>query len=306
MSAEVQGPYAVTAGYDLTVTITPAFKGQAPIKCNRITVTNSQINRICVTTDRKIVLATNPFVLIHDVFSSSVSRPAQYQGHQTNVTDIVCTDSALFSCSEDRTWCMWDRRQQQARPQKKISSSSALNSMALHPSQNVIFTANERGQVEMWDVAQGKTIAVKKICQLPVRSIALSKDGNKLVAGCHDGHVAILSVEESGLTEVHRFSAHDAELLKVELSPDNSCFVTTSADSTAKLWDFGNYNLRHVLSSPDQKKWIWDAAFTPDSQFVLTGGTDKSYRTWNCQSGQMVFSHDQSHQKGITAVAILA
>ena len=166
--------------------------------------------------------------------------------------------------------------------------------------------ANEKGQVEMWDIGSTKQVASYKVSQLPVRSIAISKDGKKIVAGCHDGNVAVLGVEDNGFTEIQKFQAHDDALLRVEISPDNSCFATTSADSTAKLWDFESCALKHKLADPEQKKWVWDAAFTPDSKFVCTGGTDKFYRTWSCESGEMLNSSNGGHTKGITALAIYA
>ena len=301
--AENEGPYCVSAGYELAVTITPLFDNQPPFpRTNKIGVANSQVNRVVVTDDRKIAVAMHPSIMIYDVQNQG-SRGVQYSGHMTNVTDIVFAGDVFFSCSEDRTWQVWDRRHQN-RAQKKRGTTSALNSLALHPSQKTLFTANEKGQVEMWDIASTEMIASHKVSQLPVRSIAINGDGTRLVAGCHDGNVFILGIEDGGITEVQHFLAHDDALLTVAVAPDSGSFVTTSADSTAKLWDFGSCTLRHALSHPEQKRWVWDAAFTSDGKFVCTGGTDKVYRTWNCETGAMVFASDGGHSKGITALAI--
>ena len=76
-----------------------------------------------------------------------------------------------------------------------------------------------------------------------------------------------------------------------QFSPDSSLLVTTSADHTAKLWRTSDFTLVQVssrelfdpkqlltwncnckfcfslqeLTCPDQR-WVWDAAFTADSQ----------------------------------------
>lgn len=304
-SEEHPGPFCVTAGYELFVLITPMFSNQKSFSgVSRFPVTNSQVNRIVVTEDHKIAVATNPLIMIYDPQSAGNNRAPQFSGHMTNVTDIVFAGQQLYSCSEDRTWQSWDRRQGQGRAVKKGTGSSALNSLALHPSQQTLFTANEKGQVEMWDIAEAKVIVQHKVSQLPVRSIAITGDGSKIIAGCHDGNVCVLSTEGGGLTEIRQFRAHEDALLKLAVSPDGSSFVTTSADSTAKLWDLNSCTLKHQLSERDQKKWVWDAAFTSDGKFVCTGGTDKMCRTWNAETGELMYSSDCGHTKGITALAI--
>ncbi|OHT01341.1 WD repeat-containing protein wat1 [Tritrichomonas foetus] len=296
-------PFVLTAGYDLIVTMTPIWKDQVTPHLRNITVANSQVNRIVVTHDNKVALASNPYVLIYDIFSSS-GKATQYTGHITNVTDMCFYQNIFYSCSEDRSWQFWDRTQSLTRAVKKIPTTSALNSMALSPNGNYLFTANEKGQVEMWDTSTFKSITSIKLSQLPVRSISLSSDGTKLVAACQDGNAFVLNVTSEGLTELNKFKAHTDVIIQCAISPDQQTFVTTSADSTAKLWDLNSCELKYTLAEQNQKKWVWDAAYTNDSKFVVTGGTDKAYRTWDVQTGSMVFKNDSSHSKGITALAI--
>ena len=46
--------------------------------------------------------------------------------------------------------------------------------------------------------------------------------------------------------------------------------VTTSADKTAHVYNTSDFSL--VLTLADsQQKWVWDAAFSADSQYLFTG-----------------------------------
>jgi len=299
------GPFVVSAGYDLTVTLSAVFKDQVtPARLARVSVTGSQVNRVVVTDDHKIGIAANPLVTIHDVMTVN-SRALQYSGHVSNVTDLAFAATQFFTCSEDRTWQIWDRRQQ-TRHIAKTSSSSALNALALDATRQVLVTGNEKGEVELWDIGSAKKITEKRVSPLAVRSVALSHDGTRLVVGCHDKHALVLSVGGGDeFAELHRIAAHTDTLLRVAVSGDDSLFVTTSADSSAKLWSLATGALVHELRHADQKKWVWDAAFTNDARFVVTGGTDRVYRTWSCETGEMTFVNDGMHTKGITALAIL-
>ncbi|KAK8886933.1 hypothetical protein M9Y10_037967 [Tritrichomonas musculus] len=327
-------PVVLTAGYDAVVVASPIFSNQNSPNIKNISTSVSQVNRIVVAPDNRVALATNPYVLIYDIFKQT---RFQYNGHSTNVTDIIFAKDYIYTCSEDRTWRIWGGQQQCL---KKVQTGSALNAIALTQDSRYIFTANEKGQVEMYDTksTMNKAIATIKLAQPPIRSIALSQDNKRLIAACHDGTLFVLginlsassgstssnsspspaspalsttnissssssSLSNSIFTEICRFEAHNDVILRCAISPDQKTFITTSADSTAKIWDFENYQLKFTLTDPTQEKWIWDAAYTRDSQYVVTAGTDKTCRTWSLKDGTKVASSN-SHSKGITALAL--
>lgn len=49
-----------------------------------------------------------------------------------------------------------------------------------------------------------------------------------------------------------------------------SLLVTTSADQTAKIWKTCDFTMLQELKQENQR-WVWDAAFSSDSQYVFTG-----------------------------------
>jgi hypothetical protein len=49
-----------------------------------------------------------------------------------------------------------------------------------------------------------------------------------------------------------------------------SLLVTTSADQTARIWKTSDFTLLQELKHEAQR-WVWDAAFSADSQYILTG-----------------------------------
>lgn len=46
--------------------------------------------------------------------------------------------------------------------------------------------------------------------------------------------------------------------------------MTTSGDATAKIWRTSDFTLWRELKDEDGR-WIWDAAFSADSQYLFTG-----------------------------------
>ncbi|KAH9511567.1 Target of rapamycin complex subunit lst8 [Dermatophagoides farinae] len=56
-----------------------------------------------------------------------------------------------------------------------------------------------------------------------------------------------------------------------------------------------------TLKRPNQK-WVWDLAFSADSQYVFTASSDHYVRLWSVYSGQMTREYS-GHQKAVTALA---
>jgi G protein beta subunit-like protein len=73
----------------------------------------------------------------------------------------------------------------------------------------------------------------------------------------------------SSLSLLRRVNAHRAYILHCAISPDVRWLVTCSADKTSRLWDVKELNLMATLTG--HKTWVWDAAFSADSAYLLTG-----------------------------------
>jgi len=46
--------------------------------------------------------------------------------------------------------------------------------------------------------------------------------------------------------------------------------VTTSADRTAFIWKTSDFSLKQELKD-ERQRWVWDTAFSNDSEHLLTG-----------------------------------
>jgi G protein beta subunit-like protein len=298
------GPWLVTAAYDLCIAFSPIFKDQSLTgRPPKTQYTSSQTNRLVVSPENRIAAAANTVIIVYDATQTAL-RPTQFSGHQANVTDVVFVGTQLFACSEDRTWQIWDLKQN-LQPAVGGSTGSALNALAVLPSRERLITADENGQLSFWDVRQpSKPATVCRIGQRPIRSIALGNDGRRLIAGGHDGRVSIVNVSENTIEEGKSFEAHSEPLLRVMIAPDETTFITTAADESAKLWNINDYSQKHLLKEVGQEKWVWDAVYAHGSDWVVTVGTDKCARTWECASGQCIFSAKDTHQKGIIACTL--
>jgi hypothetical protein len=54
--------------------------------------------------------------------------------------------------------------------------------------------------------------------------------------------------------------------------------VTTSSDSTVKLWNLDGFSLDRTLKG--HRRWVWDCVFSVDAAFLVTASSDATARLW--------------------------
>ena len=80
---------------------------------------------------------------------------------------------------------------------------------------------------------------------------------------------------------------HDGVCLaQVRLTPIKECAIcnrllaTTSADQTCCIWRTADLSLMTKLRDQNQR-WVWDCAFSGDSQYIITGTVHLSSETFS-------------------------
>jgi len=76
--------------------------------------------------------------------------------------------------------------------------------------------------------------------------------------------------EPTRLNPKHKIEAHNKYALRCRFSPDSTLLVTTSADKSARVWRTADFSLVMEMKI-DTQRWVWDAAFSVDSQYLVTG-----------------------------------
>lgn len=80
---------------------------------------------------------------------------------------------------------------------------------------------------------------------------------------------------------------HQEEVIFAVFSPDDATLITTSYDTTSKLWRVSDGQLLHTLVPPAEHGYSVVAAFSPDNTMVVTGGP--SACLWSVVNGQLLY-----------------
>ncbi|EDV29554.1 uncharacterized protein TRIADDRAFT_4112, partial [Trichoplax adhaerens] len=92
---------------------------------------------------------------------------------------------------------------------------------------------------------------------------------------------------------------HEAPILSIEFSPDDTFIVTTSADSTIALWELKSGRLYRVFKQ--HKKAVTCCSFSSiDTHILASGSEDHLVMLWNIKLGRRV-ARFEAHENTVTA-----
>lgn len=77
----------------------------------------------------------------------------------------------------------------------------------------------------------------------------------------------------------------------------------SSKDRHAKNdWPYTNQLTPAMVLTDSKQRWVWDIAYSADSQYIFTGSSDQVIRLWSVFTGKMTREYN-GHQRAITCLA---
>lgn len=131
----------------------------------------------------------------------------------------------------------------------------------------------------------------------PVRSVAFSPDGGRLLSGGHDNTLRVWNLEGESTT-AKALRGHGGRVHAVAFSPDGVHALSGGHDNQVRVWNLGDYRETQVLQAKvlrGHNDAVLSAAFSPDGQQVVTASRDRSARIWDAETGKTTFTLSEGH-----------
>jgi WD40 repeat protein len=254
---------------------------------------------LAVSRDGKALAASiGPDVCILDVASGR--ERATLKDHPASVFSIVwmADGKTLLTADAHRTVRIWDAASGRERKTLELREREAINCLSLtRDGKTAALAVQHRvnlfnpGQVQLWDVAEGKQTATLKHEGGAVLSTAFSPDGKTVVAGTFDGKVVGWEVSSGRRQFV--LAGHTHGVQAVGFAPDGrrvlsggNVFPPSGGRATSsefRVWDVAAR--KEIASFRGREILAGAAAFavSPDGQLLATGdaGENNSITLWN-------------------------
>ncbi|MDJ0582934.1 caspase family protein, partial [Crocosphaera sp.] len=105
--------------------------------------------------------------------------------------------------------------------------------------------------------------------QYPVRSVAFSPDGKRIVSGSDDNTIKVWNAENPSSEPLHTFNGHQADVNSVAFSPDGKRIVSGSNNNTIKVWSLDNPSSEALQTFNGHQGSVRSVAFSPDGKRIV-------------------------------------
>ena len=190
---------------------------------------------------------------------------------------------------------------------EEVSRLEDLRILAFGPRGERLAVAAPNNSLRVWDAVSNKKVVRFDGHTKPVRSVAFSPDGQRLVSASSDrgqptnqsGEVKVWDTT-SGQEVFTLKGPTKAQSICVAFSPDSHRIALGSGDGTVRLWDAATgeelITLSHDIS------YVTSVAFSPNGQRLASSGSGDTVKVWDTTTGQESLTL-RGHSSSVSGVA---
>ncbi|XP_061653313.1 WD repeat-containing protein 37-like isoform X1 [Phyllopteryx taeniolatus] len=205
----------------------------------------------------------------------------KYLGHQGSVNSIKFhpTEQMALTASGDQTAHVWRFLVQLPTPQPVADVTQP-------PCEDdVDFSDKDEAETELDGPNECPSVRIASTTLRSHQGVVIAADwlvgGKQVVTASWDRAANLYDVETSEL--VHSLTGHDQELTHCCTHPTQRLVVTSSRDTTFRLWDFRDPSIHSVNVFQGHTDTVTSAVFTVGDN-VVSGSDDRTVKVWDLKN----------------------
>jgi WD40 repeat protein len=157
-----------------------------------------------------------------------------------------------------------------------------ISAIALSRDGRSLVTADDTGEIEIWDVKTGQPRKTLQAGQ-DVTALAIDTSGQLLAAARADHSIGVWNITSGTLQ--FELKKHQDVVNAVAFSPDGNTLASGGDDRTAILWEIPSGKARRTLKGHDMT--VTSLAFSPDGLILASGSGNAAVVLWNITTGKL-------------------
>ena len=245
------------------------------------------------------------------------------EAHNARVTSVAISrgNEFIVSGSWDSTAKRWDAGLDFIQ-RSYVGHRGTVTSVAIRlerpgsAEKGLLLTGSWDGTAKVWDLRRGEELRTLDGHREGVKAVAISADGKIYLTGSTDGQAKLwpINTGEEGAARVKesferirgKLMSHKSAIQAVAISPHCDFIITGHEDSTAKLWDAGDYTARQQFTGHrgevNDVTISSDAALVSFAGVIVTGSDDGTACVWKLNGKK--YRELSGHTGAVEAVAM--
>ena len=280
----------------------------------QLDVAGQDVNCVAISPDGKHLAGGAADTTIH-IWELSTGKEIQVlRGHTDAIFDVQYSPDGqrLASSSHEGRgnlgeFKLWDT----ASGHELMGENADGICLSFSPNGKQILTAGASGRIRVWDASLRQNVHSLAEHRGSIFCLDISSDGQRIASGGIDEAVKIWDVDTSAM--VQRIDVGQV-VYSLAFSPGGDRIATSGNDGSVALWDANSGELRFKIPGREQSNKLglgissrgtatYDVAFSPNGDWIVTGGTDNQVKVWNALTGEPIHSLP-GHVADIRAVCV--
>ena len=212
--------------------------------------------------------------------NSVVSNNAILRGHEeiVNTIDFNSDGSLIVSGGCDDQVILWDARTGTLVKRLAKLSQNVTDVRFLSNDSSVVYSSMD-GILRIRNIYTGKLEGFLA-ADGPVHAMTIDEDGKYVASGTDKIIIWNINTHE----QIQRIEAHTRPICSLSFSPDGQQIVSSSSDSTVKLWNCQTGELVSEIMNNSSPRY---AIFSHDGKYVAIATLGDGIQIWNIQTGKL-------------------
>lgn len=211
----------------------------------------------------------------------SVKKISELLGHSGAVYCLEQSETlnCFYSGSSDKIVAKWNL--DTLSPEKFAAQlPGIIYSLCFIAEKNILLAGTSEGKIHVIDLAEKKEIKILQNHTQPVFDIQYSSQYELILSAGGDGVVAIVSLQE--LTAHKIIKLCNDKIRAIDIYKDQA--ACACGDGIIRIIDLNELKLKNEFSAHSGS--VYSIKFSPDGQYLLTGGKDAHLNKWIFTNGE--------------------
>ena len=156
-------------------------------------------------------------------------------------------------------------------------------SVAFSPDGRLVASGGRDDLVQLWDVAERKSVATFKDHSNDVNSVIFSPDGRFVISGCDDNTIRFWDIEQKECTAVIQGNGWHYSLV---ITPDGTELAAGVTDGTIRFWNMDTKQLVRTITTHGKKVTSW--ALSPDGKLAASASHEREIILYSVAAGKSI------------------